>query len=408
MQRNTRKTTAEFLAEVAAIRDDIDILDEYPQNRHTKISVRCKKCGNVFRLSPKSILYGTQCSNCRVHHNKNSRSFKTFIETLNEKNDGFKNGKYMIIPGQYSDDDIVLTTTRIKSQCNQCGYVWETTTGSLLSNKSGCSQCYNKERRGKHKLLSQQQFLDKLKAKNDYLIPCDQYINERTKIRFICKFCGKIVYMTPQNAFDGHGCFECGVQRRAELRKTDTFDFFKRVLEANPDNWCLGWYAGIRNKVETQCGVCGNIWYPSAASLLNGTGCPICNKSKGERKIETYLKTKEIPYIPQKTFDGLFGIGGGLLLYDFYLPKHNLLIEYQGEFHDGSIRDSYQPPEKKQQQFEHDRRKREYAKQNNIELLEIWYQDFDNIESIIDKKLGDMLEEILEQYNKSSIRRKGD
>lgn len=44
------------------------------------------------------------------------------------------------------------------------------------------------------------------------------------------------------------------------------------------------------------------------------------------------------------------------------------------------------PKDSKKQQ-EHDRRKREYAKSHNIELLEIWYWDFDNIEEILDKRL---------------------
>jgi len=38
-------------------------------------------------------------------------------------------------------------------------------------------------------------------------------------------------------------------------------------------------------------------------------------------------------------------------------------------------------------QLEHDRRKREYAKKHNINLLEIWYWDFDNIEKILDREL---------------------
>ena len=38
-----------------------------------------------------------------------------------------------------------------------------------------------------------------------------------------------------------------------------------------------------------------------------------------------------------------------------------------------------------ERQQEHDRRKKEYALQNNIELLEIWYYDYDNIEEILDK-----------------------
>lgn len=35
----------------------------------------------------------------------------------------------------------------------------------------------------------------------------------------------------------------------------------------------------------------------------------------------------------------------------------------------------------------HDEIKRKYAKDNKIDLLEIWYYDFDNIETILRNKL---------------------
>ena len=38
-------------------------------------------------------------------------------------------------------------------------------------------------------------------------------------------------------------------------------------------------------------------------------------------------------------------------------------------------------------QQEHDRRKREYALNNDIQLLEIWYYDFNNIEDILNKNI---------------------
>ena len=41
-----------------------------------------------------------------------------------------------------------------------------------------------------------------------------------------------------------------------------------------------------------------------------------------------------------------------------------------------------------ERQLEHDRRKKEYAKQNNINLLEIWYYDIDNIEEILINELN--------------------
>ena len=76
-----------------------------------------------------------------------------------------------------------------------------------------------------------------------------------------------------------------------------------------------------------------------------------------------------------------------MLSYDFYLQQYNLLIEFQGKQHEQPI--EYFGGEKTfKKQQEHDKRKREYAKQNNINLLEIWYYDFDNITEILNKELG--------------------
>lgn len=118
----------------------------------------------------------------------------------------------------------------------------------------------------------------------------------------------------------------------------------------------------------------------------NGVKCDsCCGKSKGEYKINKKLLKFNIDYVPQKEFKGLVGLRGGNLSYDFYLPKYNLLIEYQGEFHDGTAQ--FQTDKEFEMQQEHDRRKREYANNHNIKLLEIWYWDFDNIEEILNREL---------------------
>ena len=90
--------------------------------------------------------------------------------------------------------------------------------------------------------------------------------------------------------------------------------------------------------------------------------------------------------MPQKEFNGLLGLGGKNLSYDFYLPDYNLLIEYQGEYHDGTANNQTKVAYKKQQ--EHDKRKKEYALNNNIKLLEIWYWDFERIEKMLTKELN--------------------
>lgn len=147
-------------------------------------------------------------------------------------------------------------------------------------------------------------------------------------------------------------------------------------------------YMNSKDKLLLRCPN-GHEWEIGFSYFKNqNVRCPICNVSQGERKIMDWLEKNNIEYIYEKTFDNLLGVGNGLLSYDFYLPKYNLLIEYQGNYHDGTV--GNQSEKELEIQQEHDRRKRLYARKNNIQLLEIWYWDFENIEKV----LADALREV--------------
>jgi hypothetical protein len=75
-----------------------------------------------------------------------------------------------------------------------------------------------------------------------------------------------------------------------------------------------------------------------------------------------------------------------MLSYDFALPQKNILIEYQGEYHDGNTR--CQTKKDIEEQQYHDKLKYNYAKSHNIKLLEIWYWDYDNIEQILNQEIA--------------------
>ncbi|MEM4994992.1 zinc-ribbon domain-containing protein [Priestia sp. SB1] len=122
-------------------------------------------------------------------------------------------------------------------------------------------------------------------------------------------------------------------------------------------------------------------WLASPHKRNVGRGCPYCNESKGEKEIRNWLDVNNVDYTAQKEYAGLVGVKGYPLSYDFYIPRLNLLIEYQGEFHDGSTSDYTKL--NLETQKEHDKRKRNYAKINDLLLLEIWYWEFDKIEEIL-------------------------
>jgi len=143
------------------------------------------------------------------------------------------------------------------------------------------------------------------------------------------------------------------------------------------------------NKVWWKCKICEHVWKASINNRNKGRGCPQCKKSKGEKRIKKWLDNNEIYFISNKEFPNLLGLGNGSLSYDFYLPDYNLLIEYQGMQHEKYCRGFHKSKKDFEKQLEHDRRKREYSIQNNIELLEIWYWDLNNIKEILNKRLYD-------------------
>ncbi|AZV43743.1 hypothetical protein BAOM_3134 [Peribacillus asahii] len=207
-----------------------------------------------------------------------------------------------------------------------------------------------------------------------------EYINAKTKVKIDFK-CGHIPHeITPYSYRIGHGCPKCNgkcpEQAKEELINLVSFNGHELLSD----------YVNNKTKIliDFKCGHKPNWSKPS--DYKKGIRCPLCSESKGEKQIRKWLEENNMHFESQKEFDGLVGTGGGLLSYDFYLPDYNLLIEYQGQYHDGTVRNQTEEEFKKQQ--EHDRRKREYTEKNNINILEIWYWDYDKVEEMLKSKLN--------------------
>ena len=165
-------------------------------------------------------------------------------------------------------------------------------------------------------------------------------------------------------------------------------NFEKELMEHNSHLHLSNDFTSMSRKCTFLCDECNGDFLYVPRLLRKSYSCPNCTtNSKMEYKIVQFLNDNRVNYHIHKPFNNLKGVGGGILTYDFYLPNYNLLIEAQGLQHEKPI-DYFGGKETFIIQQEHDRRKREYAKQQNIELLEIWYWDFNNIEQILSEKLN--------------------
>ena len=89
--------------------------------------------------------------------------------------------------------------------------------------------------------------------------------------------------------------------------------------------------------------------------------------------------------MPQYTFNDCRDTN--MLPFDYYLPKLNKCIEYDGQHHYFPVTFNGIPYEqadiKHQITLKHDNIKNDFCKKNNIELLRIPYFEFKNIETLV-------------------------
>jgi len=108
-------------------------------------------------------------------------------------------------------------------------------------------------------------------------------------------------------------------------------------------------------------------------SHLQGSGCPKCNHSSGEKIVQTILKKMGIDYTTQKTFYGCVNDKTGKLLpFDMYVSEFHTCIEFDGHHHFISIKGWGGDENLKDVQYR-DNIKNLYCKENDINLIRIPY-----------------------------------
>lgn len=257
-------------------------------------------------------------------------------------------------------------------------------------NGNGCPEC-GKQRNSLRFRKDTATFISEsnLTHNNKYDYSKVNYVNWATKVTITCPYHGAFL-QTPHSHKSGNGCPKCAAHA-TRIRKLHTTEMFiEKAKHKHGDNYDYSeaQYLGDNKKISIICKTHGT-FNQVAGYHLSGNGCPRCNMSKGEVRVASVLKELGVKFIEQYTFDECKNKSP--LRFDFYIPSHNLCIEYDGIQH-FKIVPRHSDKQKNKAKFltglANDIIKNKYCEDNNIPLLRIPYYKFNDIESIIKTQLG--------------------
>lgn len=298
--------------------------------------------------------------------------------------DDFSNKLSANNPSIFTDDIFQNVRSKMQFHCKICEWSWSTLAASALKGV-GCPKCgqVKASKVIKHPDASSKFYLN-VALKCPSVTIAGEYIDCHSPIFVKCKQCNKEWLSKPKNLLKGFACGDCGRERKNIMLRLSHDEFNDRVKKThNGKIKLLETYFNAKTKIKVSC-LCGHIWSPVAAKLIgtNSRGCPKCNWSKGELKIEKILQENNIPFQSQYIFKDLKSIRNGQLRFDFAVFKRHgelsHLIEFDGAHHFEPIK--YRGGDMRfRTQVQNDNIKNEYCQKNNISLIRIHYNQFNKI-----------------------------
>lgn len=356
------KTTEQFIKKAKSIHGDkFNYSKTIYIGWNKEIIVICKLHGE-FKCLPNNHLRG-KFGGCQLCNTKKKITTEQFI----------KKAKNIFSDYDYSKTTYVNSYTQIKVICKLHGEF--NSYPSIFLKGEGCPVCIPRRETIINKEKEKNKFIIKANKihNNKYNYDLVNYINNKTKVKIICPKHGAF-FQTPDKHLHGNGCSKCIGRNRT------TEETIKDIENMYPSMYDLSKFKYINSTTNGKiCCKKHNYWFEdNYHKLMTSTNRRCCAKewqSNPNLYIKEMLDKYKIKNFTEYSFDDCKNINK--LLFDFYLPDYNIVIEYQGEWHYNDYINNLKIQQKR------DQIKRDYCKEKGIKEIEIPYWDFDKIESII-------------------------
>lgn len=340
------------------------------KNMRSKVAVVCKTHGD-FEISPHHHARGVGCPYCAGKRHT--------VEDRIARAKEVHGNKFTYLPFDFKNGSSIMNII-----CPVHG-LFHRTVQQHLNDKNGCPYCHKSAK------MNNQDFLKKaIRRHGDKYEYLEPYTKSDKNIKVRCKKHDFIFSIKPRDHIRGHGCYWCGLERMKSAQRLTLEEFIERAnnIHNNKYDYSEVEYVNGNSVISITCPVHGP-FRQVAEYHLAGQGCPICKESYGERNIDKWLTANNILFVRQFNIipDQLSLIGRNKFIVDFFLPNHNIIIEFHGEQHFHKNKFFHKDNTEFQLQQDRDKRLREHCKHNKINLIEIPYTDIDKIPQILKRKI---------------------
>lgn len=213
----------------------------------------------------------------------------------------------------------------------------------------------------------------------------ERALNNQTPIMSKCKGCNNCSRINDNTCYYAEMCRNKHLgkipERTSKIEIGKIYGNFY-VEEIKPS----GNYSDHQCRAIIKCRWCGTKQERRFDTILNCAVACDCfrNHSSGEKIVQEWLNQHNIKNKSEYIFENLYGIGGGSLRYDFAILNEKdqpiKLIEVDGDQHFEETGSFYNPTGKVQI---HDAIKNNFAKEHNIPLLRITYDQLLDLDNFI-------------------------
>lgn len=368
-----KKTTEEYISDIFKMSDYCFYATPDTIQAKTKLKLRCKSCGKLVVTTYDTIRESYKRTNKKVVC-KSCGLKRTYKENLYSRINSYH--KRLIASGK---DDFDFQPSTVNESgifyCAHCGTYYSSTINRVLycSRVCGCPKCARKSMTNRKDMVSYKSMYEKcLEKRMDIPYKPLFSIGRHSKSYYICQKHG--LYLQENGShLCGNSCPSCAMENNNNpSNKLSNSEFFKKAINLGFKP-CFN-YVNYDHNTTFECLKCHCKFNSSLHNILVGGSCPKCSPkvSHGEILIRYYLNKHNINYISEKRFDDCKDIRP--LPFDFYLPDHNILIEYQGQQHFNNVDYFFRDESAFKDRKHKDYLKAKYAKDNGYKLLRPTYK----------------------------------